>query len=103
MKFKLVSLVSVLESLPGIIETYISNIPDDKLDNKRNKDAWTIREHVYHIADVQKLFYDRIELLKTVTNPVITPYFPETQKSISKLYSSVEDAFSVYYAERKNR
>ena len=76
-------LVSTLENIPEIIETYISNIPHDKFDTKRNPDTWTIREHIYHLASVQKMLYKRIELIKNTKNPIIQPFFPEKQVSIS--------------------
>lgn len=96
-------LVSTLENIPEIIETYVSNIPKERLDVKRNAEAWTIREHVYHVASVQKMLYKRIELIRTEKNPVITPFFPEKQVAIGEFYDSPEAAFEEYRAERKRQ
>ena len=95
--------VSTLESIPDIIEAYVSNIPKERFDEKRNAEAWTIREHVYHVASVQKMLYGRIELIRAEKNPAIVPFFPEKQAAIGDLYESTEAAFAEYRAERKRQ
>ncbi len=96
-------LVSALESIPGIIEAYVSNIPKERFDEKRNAEAWTIREHVYHVASVQKMLYKRIESIRAEKNPAIVPFFPEKEAAIGDFYESTEAAFAEYRAERKRQ
>ena len=54
-------LESALEGLPRIIKDYAARIPEDELDIKRSREAWTIREHLYHIAGVQQMFHGTTE------------------------------------------
>ncbi len=92
-----------LEKLPGIVRKYFSNIPPEVLDLRRKKDAWTIREHLYHIVSVQDMLLKRIEKIRDEEHPVITPYFPEKQADQDKLYSSVEEALAEYQSMRKRQ
>lgn len=103
MEFRVELLIATLKSVPEIIETYVSNIPKDKLDLKRNKETWTIREHVYHLASVQNMLYQRIELIHNTIHPIIEPFFPENQVSINKLYTSIQHSFNEYKSVRKDQ
>ena len=94
-------LLSTLRSLPDIIGTYVSNIPEELLDRKRNEEAWTIREHIYHIAFVQEMLYSRLLKIKEEERPVITPYFPEEKEGAP--YDSVQHAVSHYKAVRERQ
>jgi uncharacterized damage-inducible protein DinB len=82
-------------ALPGIAERFISMIPEEALDRRRGPDAWTIREHIYHIADGQRMLFERIKTIRENDHPVITPYFPE--KDVGRAnYESVEEAMTEY-------
>jgi uncharacterized damage-inducible protein DinB len=95
--------IDTLENIPQMIQAYFLNIPQSALDVRRTKDAWTVREHLYHIVSVQGMLLKRIEKIRDEENPVITPYFPENQVEQSKLYSSVEAAFAEYKALRRKQ
>ena len=89
--------------MPEIIETYIKNIPEDLLDKKRNNTSWTIREHLYHIANVQEMLYSRILKIRDEESPVITPYFPENESEQVLSYESVNKACLSYKAIREKQ
>ncbi len=89
-------LAKTLKELPDIIEAYVSNIPAEVLDIKRNDETWTIREHIYHIVQVQDMIYARILTIKDEKHPVIAPYFPENETERTALYASLDEAFSKY-------
>lgn len=97
------SLLKTLQYLPETIEAYFKGIPEDLLDRKRSETAWTIREHLYHIADVQEMLYQRIGKIRDEKNPVITPYFPEKKDLEEISYPSVEKAFLHYKEMRKKQ
>lgn len=92
-----------LEQIPEVINGYFRNIPPSVLDIRRTSEAWTIREHLYHIVSVQDMLLKRMELIRAEDHPVITPYFPENQKEQSQLYESVEAAFTEYRTIRKKQ
>jgi uncharacterized damage-inducible protein DinB len=103
MLFEKETVLRTLEDLPKLIEEYSQNIPEEALDIKRNDETWTIREHIYHMASVQEMLYDRILTVKNEEHPVITPYFPENEKERNNLYASLEEAFTHYKAVRRKQ
>lgn len=102
MIMKLEVLLRTFGDLPDIAETYFENIPAEYLDKECNNDTWTIREHFYHILTVQEMLYQRIIKIRDEQNPVITPYFPENEKNVTKAFKSLNEAFS-YYREIRNK
>ena len=60
--------IETLKQLPKIIENFVKNIPIGKLDVKWNESSWTIREHLNHIIQVQKMFMERIRKMKIEKN-----------------------------------
>jgi uncharacterized damage-inducible protein DinB len=87
--------IAVIKSLPGIIKRFISQIPEQALDNRRNSDSWTIREHLYHIAGVQSMLLQRIKTIRNSERPVIEPYFPAEDVQGAK-YCDMREALNVY-------
>lgn len=96
-------LLDTFVSLPAIIETYFKNIPAAALDRKRSADAWTIREHLYHIAGVQKMLYGRLKTIRDEDDPVIKPYFPDEETENSPFFDSIEKALEHYKACRNEQ
>ena len=92
--------LSTFEFLPSIVASYTADLGDENLDRRRSADAWTIREHLYHICDVQPLLIGRMELMRDTVSPVIEPYFPENEVSMSLKFPSVGAAMESYAALR---
>jgi uncharacterized damage-inducible protein DinB len=103
MEIDLALTVETLRDIPQVIEGYFKNIPETVLDLRRTEEAWTIREHLYHIASVQEMLLGRIEQIRDEERPVISPFFPETQIEQGKLYASIGAAFSHYRGMRKKQ
>ena len=103
MKIDKTQFIETFRNLPGIIKSYIGNIPGDHLDIKRNKETWTIREHIYHIADVQEMLYNRMLKIKDDEYPEITPYFPDKEQGNAAKFESIEHAFTVYNDYREKQ
>ena len=103
MKYILKEEMNTFRNLPEIIESYISRIPENEFDVRRSNDAWTIREHIYHIVDVQKMLLERMRTLKKSPEPVIEPYFPEKETDLSHKYKDMHAAFIAYRALRKEQ
>lgn len=103
MYFDKEKLLATFQGLPEIIETYYNNIPEEALDRKRSENAWTIREHLYHIAEVQEMLYSRILKIRDEENPVITPYYPENESELVSKFQSMQHAFEHYKAVREKQ
>ncbi len=100
MQYDRQALTTALGAIPSIVASYVANVPEGDLDARRAPDAWTVREHVYHIAGVQKMLTGRIGTVATEPNPVIVPYFPQNEPAIGDLYPSVESALADYARNR---
>ncbi len=86
-----------------IVEDFLNQIPDELWDVRRGPEVWTLREHLYHLADVQKLLLGRIKLNLAEKNPVIQPFFPENSPVLAELFPSIEAGMSQYRQLRKKQ
>lgn len=100
MNLDLDSAVATLKSLPRMLDSYISNIPEGLLDVRRAEGVWTIREHVYHLAEVQAMLGERIQTIGNRTGTRIVPYVPEETERENMQYRSVAEALVQYGHER---
>lgn len=85
-----------LQTLPDVVEPWFRAIPSDRLDLRRTAEAWTLREHLYHVAAVQPMLLERMKLLRDESHPKIVPYFPQNEPALADRFSSVDEAFSCY-------
>ncbi len=92
--------LETLKHIPNIIAKFMDNVPEDRLDVRRDETAWTIREHFLHIVQVQEMLLGRIKLIRESENPVIEPYFPE-EDDIENL--GIEEALRKYRRFRKKQ
>lgn len=92
--------LQTLRDLPAVAEPYFRSIPVDRLDVRRTSDAWTLREHLYHVAAVQAMLLGRMKLLRDDPNPVVVPYFPQNEPALADRYPSVDAAFAEYRSRR---
>jgi len=89
-------LLSALSSLPNIASNYFENIPEESLDVRRLPTAWTIREHLYHIAGIQAMLLARLDLMYREPQPVIVPYFPDKETEKLSQWTSASEALARY-------
>ena len=95
--------LQTLRDLPAVVEPYFRSIPVDKIDLRRTADAWTLREHLYHVAKVQAMLLGRMKLLRDDPNPVIVPYFPQNEPALADQFTSVDGALSEYRTRRSEQ
>lgn len=96
MEPSLAPVLETLRTLPDVVEPWFRSIPSDRLDLRRTADAWTLREHLYHVAAVQPMLLGRMRTLISDDHPVITPYFPQNEPALAERYPSVDTAFAEY-------
>jgi len=92
--------LETLRSLPDVVEPWFRAIPENNLDRRRTAGAWTLREHLYHVAAVQAMLLDRMKRLRDEAHAVITPYFPQNEPALADRYPSVDAAFVEYRTRR---
>jgi uncharacterized damage-inducible protein DinB len=95
--------LETLRSLPAVVEPYFRDIPHDRLDRRRTPDAWTLREHLYHLGAVQPMLLGRMKLLRDSPQPEVVPYFPQNEPALADRYPSVDAAFAQYRALRQEQ
>ncbi len=103
MNLDLDSAVTALKSLPLVLESYVSNIPEGLLDVRRADNVWTIREHVYHLAEVQAMLGERIQTIGNRNEVRIVPFIPEEAEREKMQYRSVAEALIQYGHEREKQ
>jgi len=92
--------LQTLRDLPSVVEPYFRAIPANRLDLRRTTEAWTLREHLYHVAGVQQMLLGRMKKLRDESSPVITPYFPHNEPALADKFPSVDAAFDEYRSLR---
>lgn len=88
--------LETLRTLPTVVETYFRAIPADRIDVRRTKEAWTLREHLYHLGVVQPMLLGRMKLLRDEPAPKVVPYFPQNEPELADRFPSVDAAFEQY-------
>ncbi len=69
-------LIQCLENSPIIFKNLIDAIPPELLKQKRIKGKWSIHEHACHLAQAEKMIYERFEVFEKEERPVFLPYIP---------------------------
>ena len=72
------ALLDGLKAGPAVLADFVSSIPQDRLKYRRGS-AWTILEHVEHLAQTQEMLFGRLERFISEDRPVFVPFFPEDE------------------------
>lgn len=85
-----------LQLAPVILEDFVRNIPAKNLAVVRRKGFWSIERHVFHLADVQPMLYERLRRFRDEEHPSFVPFIPsddEKEKQETKV-ASVDEALT---------
>lgn len=99
----LAATLETLRTLPDVVESWFRAIPPARLDTRRRPDAWTLCEHLYHVAGVQRMLLGRMVVLRDSPRPEFIPYFPQNEPALADRFPSVEAAFTEYRAQRSEQ
>jgi uncharacterized damage-inducible protein DinB len=69
--------IDSLERAPGIIVPLVREVPAAVLKRRPRPEKWSAHEHACHLAQVQPLFFERLELMLAEETPKIRPYLPD--------------------------
>ena len=69
-------LVAALERAPGIVVPLVRQADPAVLKRRPAPGEWSIHENACHLAEVHSLFFRRLDLMLSETNPVISSYDP---------------------------
>jgi len=73
------ALIAGLKLSPRLLSEFVGEIPPDKLEARRRRDAWTIRQHVNHLAEVQPMLFERLRRFRDEPAPDFTPFAPNPE------------------------
>lgn len=84
-------IIDCLERTPIILNNLLSQIPQNRLKEKRVEDKWSIHEQVCHLVEAQDILIDRFRQFANEENPVIKVYNPPSdRKACHYLDSNME-------------
>ena len=83
-------LVRSLGDVPTVLTGLVASMDHIDLDAVRRPGAWSIMEHLRHLAVAQPMLLGRLRLFVDEEHPVTTPYFPAEDENRSVLRSADE-------------
>jgi hypothetical protein len=75
----------ILEKSPGILKSFLLEIPEGRLKDRRIKNKWTIHEHACHLLVAEIMLGERLRRFISEENPEFKPYFPAKEQSADAL------------------
>ncbi|MDC8004693.1 DinB family protein [Aureisphaera galaxeae] len=88
-------LIQGLQNSPVILRIFCENVDAQRRIEIRITGKWTLHEHVCHLAEAEKMIYDRFQTFKNDPNPNFTPYLPgETVTEEDLIHRDLEVALS---------
>jgi len=79
----------------------LREVPRDVLKRRPEPDRWSAHEHACHLAEVQPMFFERLELMLREDHPTIRPYLPEREHDADALLRvDLEEALGRYVDDR---
>jgi uncharacterized damage-inducible protein DinB len=93
--------VEALERAPSIIVPLVREVPEQLRKRRPRLGKWSAHEHACHLAAVQPMFFERLELLLREEHPSIRAYLPEREHSPDALLVvDLDEALSRFQRER---
>lgn len=69
-------LITALEQAPDIVIPLVRQADPAILKRRPTSEKWSIHEHACHLAEVHPLFFQRLDLMLSQTDPTIRSYDP---------------------------
>lgn len=93
--------VDALDRAPSIIVPLVREVPEQLRKRRPSLGKWSAHEHACHLAAVQPMFFERLELLLREEHPSIRAYLPEREHSPDALLAvDLDEALSRFQRER---
>ena len=93
--------VEALERAPSIIVPLVREVPEPLRKRRPASGKWSAHEHACHLAAVQSMFFERLDLFLREEHPSIRAYLPEREHSADALLSvDLEEALGRFQRQR---
>lgn len=93
--------IEALARAPSIIIPLVREVPEPLRKRRPRSGRWSAHEHACHLAAVQGMFVERLELFLGDEHPSIKAYVPEREHSPDTLLAvDLEDALAGFQRQR---
>ena len=79
------AVIDALARAPEIVVPLVREVPSALLKRRPAPGRWSAHEHACHLAVVHALFLERLDLMLSHPQPIITPYQPGLQDADDRL------------------
>jgi len=94
--------ITSLELVPPIFVPLIREVPKDIQKRRPAEGKWSAHEHACHLAAVQPMFFERLDLMLREDHPSIIPYVPDSQDEAGGMLNlDLEPELQRFEADRK--
>jgi uncharacterized damage-inducible protein DinB len=96
-----IELVDALERAPSVLVPVVREVPEHLRKRHPSPGKWSAHEHACHLAAVQPIFLQRLELMLEQDDPSIRSYQPEREHSPDALLAvDLDEALGRFQRER---
>lgn len=93
--------IEALERAPSIVIPLIREVPVAFRKRRPQPGKWSAHEHACHLAAVQPMFVERLDLMLAQEHPAIRPYVPEREHAEDALFAvDLDEALERFERER---
>ena len=95
------TLISALETAPGVIIPLIREVPPQILKRRPSPAKWSAYEHACHLATSDVLFLERLDLILSAPAPYIKSAAPSPEEEAGALLNlNLDERLDSYVRER---
>src|SRR5205823_1454622 len=95
------SIINALENAPAIILPLVREVPSEVMKRRPQPRKWSAHEHACHLAEVQPMFFKRLELMLSEPRSRIKAYYPdEAMEEGALLLVDLDEALERYKSDR---
>ena len=96
------AVITALERAPALIVPLVREVPPAILKRRPQPHQWSAHEHACHLATVHPLFFARLDVMLSESNPCINPYFPDVDDEEGTLLKmDLDEALTRFVRERR--
>ena len=94
-------IVTALERAPLIIVPLVRAVPEHLRKRRPGPGKWSAHEHACHLAAVQPIFFERLEMFLREEHPSIRAYLPDREHAPDALLAvDLEEALGRFQRDR---
>lgn len=89
-------LIVNLKNSPLLLKDILQFVPNDLLKQRRIPEKWSIHEHVCHLALVEQMMRERLQMFIQEERPVLQPYCPGESDKTDLMEMNLHESIDTY-------